>query len=148
MRWRLKSPASRLFMFTQPFIQGALSLAFGGEFTGNRWIPRTENVSIWWRHHDISRMSSRARPVRSLGTSTPRGSVSRRSPGIHQTPYALPSNRSPWLCVQGQALKPTPKVSRIQKTVCLYLHYCVIIRGSWCLSFSSTSTVNSTTYSG
>ena len=28
-----------------------------GEFTGDRWIPRTrasnaENVSIWWRHHD------------------------------------------------------------------------------------------------
>ena len=25
-----------------------------GEFTGDRWIPRTngqENVSIWWRHH-------------------------------------------------------------------------------------------------
>ena len=30
-----------------------------GEFTGDRWIPRTkgskaENVSIWWRHHDMS----------------------------------------------------------------------------------------------
>ena len=29
-----------------------------GEFTGDRWIPRTkasnaENFSIWWRHHDI-----------------------------------------------------------------------------------------------
>ena len=30
-----------------------------GEFTGDRWIPRTkasnvENVSIWWRHHDVT----------------------------------------------------------------------------------------------
>ena len=29
-----------------------------GEFTGDRWIPRTmssntENVSIWWRHHGL-----------------------------------------------------------------------------------------------
>ena len=47
-RWRLKSPASRLF--TQPFIQGEdqrkhqnfASLAFFGEFTGDRWIPRTK----------------------------------------------------------------------------------------------------------
>ena len=31
---------------------------FCGEFTGDRWIPRTkasnaENVSIWWRHHGL-----------------------------------------------------------------------------------------------
>ena len=29
-----------------------------GEFSGDRWIPRTkashaENISIWWRHHDL-----------------------------------------------------------------------------------------------
>ena len=33
-----------------------------GEFTGDRWIPaqrasNAENVSIWWRHNDISRNS-------------------------------------------------------------------------------------------
>ena len=62
-RWRLKSPASRLF--TQPFIQKQIKenikaprhWPFGGEFTDDRWIPRTnghlnaENVSISWRHH-------------------------------------------------------------------------------------------------
>ena len=30
-----------------------------GEFTGGRWIPRTNgqwrgNVSIWWRHHELN----------------------------------------------------------------------------------------------
>ena len=64
-RWRLKSPASRLF--TQPFIQGAdqrkhqssASLAFvRGIHRGTVWIPYTkpsnvETVSIWWRHHVI-----------------------------------------------------------------------------------------------
>ena len=47
-RWRLKSPASRLF--TQPFIQGAdrrkhqssASLAFVRGITGERWIPHTQ----------------------------------------------------------------------------------------------------------
>ena len=61
-RWRLKSPASRLF--TQPFIQAQIKenikaqrhWPLWGEFTGDRWIPRTKrqwrgNVSIWWRHH-------------------------------------------------------------------------------------------------
>ena len=33
-----------------------------GEFTGDRWIPaqmanNVENVSIWWRHHDLSQLS-------------------------------------------------------------------------------------------
>ena len=62
MRWRLKSPVSRLF--TQPFIQGAVKKNIKtprhwplcGEVTGDRWIPRTkasikENVPISWRHH-------------------------------------------------------------------------------------------------
>ena len=63
-RWRLKSPASRLF--TQPFIQGAdnkksklrvTGLCAGnspvtGEFPAQR-ASNVENVSIWWRHHDI-----------------------------------------------------------------------------------------------
>ena len=48
-QWRLKSPASRLF--TQPFIQTQIikknikaprDLYLWGEFTGDRWIPRTK----------------------------------------------------------------------------------------------------------
>ena len=36
--------------------QSSAPMVFVGEFTGDRWIPRTkasdaENVSIWWRHH-------------------------------------------------------------------------------------------------
>ena len=54
--------ASRLFI--QPFIQTHIKEKIRaprhwpmcGEFTGDRWIPRTKgqlrgNVSIWWRHH-------------------------------------------------------------------------------------------------
>ena len=61
-RWRLKSPASRLF--TKPFIQTQIKenikaprhWPLCGEFTADRWIPRTmasnaENDSIWWRNH-------------------------------------------------------------------------------------------------
>ena len=61
-RWLLKSSASRLF--TQPFIQGAdqrnikapRHWPLWGEFTGDRWIPRTAGsyrgkVSIWWCHY-------------------------------------------------------------------------------------------------
>ena len=61
-RWRLKSPASRLF--TQPFIQTQIKenikaprhWPLCGELTGTGEFPthRTsyaENVSIWWRHH-------------------------------------------------------------------------------------------------
>ena len=48
-RWRLKSPASRLF--TQPFIQAQIKenikvprhWPLWGEFTGDRWIPRTND---------------------------------------------------------------------------------------------------------
>ena len=62
VRWRLKSPASRLF--TQPFIQGtnkrkhqsSASLAFVRGI--HRWPANSphkrssnaESVSIWWRH--------------------------------------------------------------------------------------------------
>ena len=63
-RWRLKSPASRLF--TQPFVQAQIKenikaphhWPLCGEFTGHRWqfptqrASNAENVSIWWRHHD------------------------------------------------------------------------------------------------
>ena len=61
-RWRLKSPASRLF--TQPFIQMQIKenikaprhWPLCGEFTGTGEFPAqrasyAEYVSIWWRHH-------------------------------------------------------------------------------------------------
>ena len=58
-----KSPALRLF--TESFIQAQKNIKaqrhwpLWGEFTSDRWIPRTqdsnaENVSIWWRHHAMS----------------------------------------------------------------------------------------------
>ena len=63
-RWRLKSPAFQLF--TQPYFQTQIKentkaprhWPLWGEFTGDRWIPRTKDqkrgkVSIWWRHHEI-----------------------------------------------------------------------------------------------
>ena len=62
-QWRLQSPTSRLF--TQPFIQAEIKESIEaprhwplcGEFTGDRWIPRTkasnaETIFIWWRHND------------------------------------------------------------------------------------------------
>ena len=65
-RWRLKSPASRLF--TQSFIQTQIKenikaprhWPLCGEFTGTGEFPAqrasyAENVSIWWRHHDMLR---------------------------------------------------------------------------------------------
>ena len=61
---RLKSPASLLF--TQPFIQTQIKenikaprhWPLCGEFTGTDEFPTqrasyAENVSIWWRHHDL-----------------------------------------------------------------------------------------------
>ena len=62
-RWRLKSPASRLFII-QLLVQAQIKVnikaprhwPLWGEFTGDRWIPRrkasnAEHVSIWWRHY-------------------------------------------------------------------------------------------------
>ena len=61
-RWRLKSPASRLF--TQSFIRAQIKenikaprhWPLCGEFTGTGEFPaqrasNAENASIWWRHH-------------------------------------------------------------------------------------------------
>ena len=61
-RWRLKSPASRLF--TQSLIRAHIKenikaprhWPLCGEFTGTGEFPaqsasNAENVSIWWRHH-------------------------------------------------------------------------------------------------
>ena len=75
-RWRLKSPASRLF--TQRFIQTQIKenikaprhWPLCGEFTGTGEFPaqgasNAENVSIWWRHH-----VSRSQCVDTLCTST------------------------------------------------------------------------------
>ena len=61
--WRIKSPVSRLFAKQairaeiKENIKVTHNWSLWGEFTGDRWIPRTkasnaENVSIWWRHHD------------------------------------------------------------------------------------------------
>ena len=60
-RWRLKSPASRLF--TQAFIQAQIKenikapphWSLCGEFTGNRWIPRTKGQ---WRGKCFHLMTS------------------------------------------------------------------------------------------
>ena len=62
MRWRLKSPASRLF--SQQFIQAQMTenmkaprhWPLCGEFIGTDEFPaqrasNAENVPIWWRHH-------------------------------------------------------------------------------------------------
>ena len=66
MWWRRKSPASRLF--TQPFIRAQIKenitklhvtgLCAGnspvtGKFPAQR-ASNAEDVSIWWRHHDIN----------------------------------------------------------------------------------------------
>ena len=67
-RWRLKSPASRLF--TQSFIQtqikenikAARHWPLCGEFTGDRWIPRTNGqlrgkcvhlMTSSWNYHNL-----------------------------------------------------------------------------------------------
>ena len=56
-------------LFTQSFIQAQIKenikaprhWPLWGEFTGHRWIPRTqkasnaENVFIWWRHHGVAK---------------------------------------------------------------------------------------------
>ena len=65
-----KSPASRLF--TQPFIQTQIKenikaprhWPLCGEVTGTGEFPAqratyAENVSIWWRHHELTRVFSR-----------------------------------------------------------------------------------------
>ena len=62
-RWRLKSPASRLF--TRTFIQAQIKentkaprhwpLCGNSQVTGEfpaQMSSNAENVSIWWRHHD------------------------------------------------------------------------------------------------
>ena len=59
MRWRIKSPASRLTVYSgadQRKHQAPSHWPMWGEFTGDRWVPRrkdnnAENVSIWCRHH-------------------------------------------------------------------------------------------------
>ena len=85
LRWRLKSPASRLF--TQPFIQTQIKenikapchWPLCGEFTETGEFPaqrasNAENVFIWWRHHDdlhyleeIGVLGAFFNPMRSVG---------------------------------------------------------------------------------
>ena len=63
-QWRLNSPATRLF--TQPFIQAQIKenikalrhwpLCGNSPGTGKfpaQMASKAENVSIWWRHHDV-----------------------------------------------------------------------------------------------
>ena len=61
----MASQITNLMIITQPFIQAQIKenskalrhWRLQGEFTGDRWIPRTkkasnaENISIWWRHN-------------------------------------------------------------------------------------------------
>ena len=49
-RWRLKSPTSRLFI--ELFIQAQMKEIMIGEFPTQR-ASDAENVSIWWRHHEV-----------------------------------------------------------------------------------------------
>ena len=75
VRWRLKSPASPLFV--QPFIQAHIKenikaprhWPLCGEFAGDRWIPHTmasnaENGSIWLRHHEVTMHGNEAAVMR------------------------------------------------------------------------------------
>ena len=67
-RWRLKSPASPLF--TQPFIQAQIKenikaprhwpLCGNSPVTGEfpaQMASNTENVSVWWRHHETQQIT-------------------------------------------------------------------------------------------
>ena len=67
----IASQITSLRLFIQLFIQAQIKeniiaprhWPLRGEFTGDRWIPRTkgsdaENVSNWWRHHDMHRYIS------------------------------------------------------------------------------------------
>ena len=85
-RWRLKSPASRLF--TQSFIRTQIKenikaprdWPLCGEFTGTGEFPaqrasNAENVSIWWRHH-VSQIST---PWSNNGKATQHQLMLRRS---------------------------------------------------------------------
>ena len=78
MRWRLKSPASRLF--TQPFIQTQikenikvpLHWPLCGEFTGAGEFPaqmasNAENASVWWRHHEDYGVNKLSHPLKNGG---------------------------------------------------------------------------------
>ena len=78
-RWRLKSPASRLF--TQPFIQAQIKenikaprhWPFAGNSPGTGEFPaqmtsNTGNVSIWWRHHVGNAMAASPEFTTSVNT--------------------------------------------------------------------------------
>ena len=80
-RWRLKSPASP--WFTQPFIRVQIKenikaprhWPLCGEFTVTGEFPtqrasNAENVSIWWRHHEVNcnNMTGRVRYCNRTGT--------------------------------------------------------------------------------
>ena len=66
-QWRHDEITSVSIVFAQSFVQAQIKenikalrhWPLWGEFTGDRWIPRTKgqwrgNISIWWRHHAAS----------------------------------------------------------------------------------------------
>ena len=95
-RWRLKSPASRLF--TQPFIQAQIKentkaprhWPLCGEITGTGEFPaqrasNAENVSIWWRHN--------VNPPRTADITTTKQSTLK--PSTYWTCYSVCGNIKP-----------------------------------------------------
>ena len=99
-RWRLRSPASRLF--TQPFIRARIKenikaprhWPLCGEFTGEfstQMASNEENVSIWWRHHVMGAMASLINGVSIVCSAVCPGADQRK----HQSSASLAFVRSP-----------------------------------------------------
>ena len=57
----IASQITSLTIFNQPFVQTQIKenikaprhWPLCGEFTGDQMASNAENVSIWWRHHDL-----------------------------------------------------------------------------------------------
>ena len=132
-QWLLKSPVSRLF--TQPFIQAQIKenikapchWPLCGDFTGDRWIPRTtgsnaENVSIWWRHNDC--LTSKEIPIITIRLS-----------------FSLPEG----LSFHGRCIETCPSLSCRNHVQCWELmndvDYCIgaLNKFIWCFSITVTS---------
>ena len=100
VRWRLKSPESRLF--TQPFVQTQIKenikaprhWPLWGEFTGDSPVTgefpaqrasNAENVSIWWRHHEQG--------LSELGNADKNSTITRQGSGYTATIYWIDWDR-------------------------------------------------------
>ena len=95
--WRLKSPASRLFiqMFIQRRSRKTSKLLVTGLCEGNspgtgefpaQGASNAENVSIWWRHHDVPDWSVKLNLVILQNTEyAQRGLSDTQVKGHHQT---------------------------------------------------------------